>query len=340
MRHIAADGRAWITRAGDIADAWRAQQVGCSGLSLDPAYLEYTPSRRAGYDHDLYAYGLLKDRAQANAPGPGGKTRRHVDLSSASNGFRLTPSDTPFRAPGHMQTAYPDYRHYTAREYGTRVGLYRLLDAFAKVGATVSVAANSAIAERYPAVIRDIVAAGHEIIAHSTDMNGTIASGLPEEDERALIAHSLDTLAQVAGARPRGWLSIARSQSWNTLALLRAAGVDYCCDWANDEMPWAFANGLVNIPLNHELSDRQIINVQQQTIDSYAEQIGDACDFLSDEAASQGGGRMLPLHLTPYIIGLPYRMDVFERLLADLAARPGNWFARGDAICDIFRRDM
>ena len=60
--------------------------------------------------------------------------------------FPITPSDTPFRAPGHMQTAYPDYRHYTARDYGNRVGIYRLLDAFRKVGAKVSVATNAALA--------------------------------------------------------------------------------------------------------------------------------------------------------------------------------------------------
>ncbi|MEW4469073.1 polysaccharide deacetylase, partial [Parasphingorhabdus sp. JC815] len=92
--------------------------------------------------------------------------------------FPMVPQDDPFRAPGHMQTAYPDYRHYTAREYGTRIGIYRLLDAFEKAGAKISVAANSMIAERYPELIADITAGGHEIIAHSTDMNGTIASGL------------------------------------------------------------------------------------------------------------------------------------------------------------------
>src|SRR3546814_3589825 len=98
-------------------------------------------------------------------------------------------------------------------EYGTRVGLYRLLDAFERIGARISVACNSAIAERYPELVADIVAKGHEIIAHSTDMNGTIASTLPVEEEHALIATSLDTLERVTGARPRGWLSIARSQS-------------------------------------------------------------------------------------------------------------------------------
>lgn len=303
-------------------------------MTLDPAYLDY-PRRRAGYDHDFYAYAPLRERAPL--AWPGGK-RVATWIVVSLEWFPILPSDTPFRAPGHMQTAYPDYRHYTAREYGTRVGLYRLLDAFAKVGARVSVAANGAIAERYPSIIRDIVDAGHEIVAHSTDMNGTIASGMAEADERALIAASLNELERVSGTRPRGWHGIARSQSWNSVRLLAEAGVGYCCDWVNDEMPWAFSNGLVNIPLNHELSDRQILNAQQQSIDSYVEQILDAYDWLRAEAEREGGGRMLPLHLTPYIMGLPYRIDAFERLLAALAARLDNWFARGGDIFDIFRR--
>lgn len=301
-------------------------------MSLDPTYLDYA-KRRLGYDHDLYPYEMLPKRAPI--AWPDGKTVATWIVVSLE-WFPITPEDKPFRAPGHMQTAYPDYRHYTAREYGTRVGFYRLLDAFAKAGVRVSVAANSAIAERYPSIIRDIVAAGHEIIAHSTDMNGTIASGLPLEAERALIASSLDTFERVAGFRPRGWHSIARSQSFNTVPLLKDLGVDYCVDWANDELPWTFANGLVNVPLNHELSDRQILNVQQQSVDSYAEQILDAYDWLSAEAAVQGSGRLLPLHLTPYIIGLPYRMDAFEALLGELAGRPQTWFATGGNVFDRY----
>src|SRR3546814_15917641 len=97
-----------------------------------------------------------------------------------------------------MQTADPDYRHYTAREYGTRVGLYRLLDAFERIGARISVACNSAIAERYPELVADIVAKGHEIIAHSIDMNGTIASTLPVEAERALTETSPDKIGRAS----------------------------------------------------------------------------------------------------------------------------------------------
>jgi len=300
-------------------------------MSLEPGYLTY-PKRRLGYDHDLYRWSALRDRQPVSWPG--GKTVA-VWICVSLEWFPILPGDTPFRAPGHMVTPYPDYRHYTSREYGTRIGLYRLLDAFAQAGATVSVATNSTIAERYPAVLADIVAAGHEIVAHSTDMNGTIASGLPIDEERALIATALGTLERVSGKRPAGWLSIARSQSWNTVDLLREAGVSFCCDWVNDELPWRFNNGLINLPLNHELSDREIIATQQHSAESYAEQIGDAFDWLAGEAATRGG-RMLPIHVTPYIMGLPYRIDAFETLLTNLAGRAETWFAPGGEIVDAW----
>ena len=298
-------------------------------MSLDPAYLDY-PRRREGYDHGLYPWSAIRDRAPV--AWPDGKAVA-VWVVVSLEWYPIVPSDTPFRAPGHMQTVYPDYRHYTARDYGTRLGFYRLLDAFAAAGVTVSIAANGAIAERYPQVIRDAVSSGHEIIAHSTDMNGTIASGVDVAVERELIARSIDSLERVAGARPRGWLSIARSESWNTVPLLKEAGLDYVCDWVNDELPWRFANGLANLPLNHELSDRQVIATQQQTADSYGEQLTDAFDWLADEAKVHGG-RLLPIHLTPYIMGLPYRIGALETVLGDLGRRSDAWFARGDAILD------
>lgn len=300
-------------------------------MSLNPNYLEY-PRRRLGYDHDFYPWSSIFDRPPV--AWPGGKSVA-IWVCVSLEWFPILPEDKPFRAPGHMVTPYPDYRHYTSRDYGTRIGFYRLLEAFAKSGVAVSVAANAAIAERYPEVIADIVSGGHEIVAHSTDMNGTIASGLPVCDERALIGRSLDTLERVSGTRPRGWLSIAHSESWNTPDLLKEAGIDYTCDWVNDELPYRFNNGLVNLPLNHELSDRQIITIQQQSGDSYAQQMRDAFDFLLGEAGAHGG-RMLPLHITPYIMGLPYRIAAFEALLADLARQPGAWFAPGAAIVDAW----
>ncbi len=302
-------------------------------MSLDPAYLEYA-RRHRGMDHDLYPWSKQSERAPIVWPsGKGVAVALFVNLEW----FPITPSDTPFRAPGHMQTAYPDFRHYTAREYGTRVGFYRMLDAFAKGGARATIAVNAAIAERYPSIIADIVAAGHEIVAHSTDMNGTIASGLDEDAERVLIRTSLDTLEKVSGTRPRGWQSIARSQSFNTPRLLAEAGVDYMCDWVNDDLPYRMTTlrgGIVNVPINHELSDRQIITVQQQSAESFVEQMQDAFALFAKESVR--GGRVLAIQLTPYVMGLPFRMGALERLLTWFGNQPQSWFATTGEIVDGF----
>lgn len=299
-------------------------------MSLDPAYLDY-PHRRRGMDHDLYPWSNIAERTPINWPD--GK-RVAVVIVISCEFFPLNPSDVPFRAPGHMATAYPDYRHFTARDYGSRLGVPRLVEALADVGASASFAMNSRWAERFPELARAIVAAGHEVIAHATDMNGTIATGLAEPAERALITDSLAGLVRVTGQCPTGWLSIARSQSWNTPRLLAEASFEYCLDWVNDELPFRLntpSGALINVPLNHELSDRQVIATCQQSAASYAEQLRDAYLWLDGEV-DNGGGRMLPIHLTPYISALPYRIDAIAALLAWLAAQPGAWFARSDSV--------
>lgn len=305
-------------------------------MTLDPAYLTY-PKRRAGMDHDLYPAAPMPSRKPV--VWPGGKPVA-VTLLVNLEWFPIIPADQPFRAPGHMVTPYPDYRHYTAREYGTRVGFYRLLDAFAKAGVQATIAVNSAIAERYPSIIADILTGGHEIIAHATDMNATIAGGVAEAEERALIAEARDRLAETIGAAPRGWQSIARSQSFNTPRLLVEAGFDYMCDWVNDDLPYLAtteAGTIVSVPFNHELSDRQMIAVQQQSMDSVAQQIDDALAWLKAESAYYHAGRVLPFTLTPYITGLPYRMDAFEALLGRLASDDATWFATAGELVDAWR---
>jgi len=293
-------------------------------MTVDQNYLRY-PRRRPGYDHDLYAWSDMHRRPPIGWPG--GKALA-IWPCIVAEFFPLTPTDTPFRAPGHMQTAFPDYRHYTARDYGNRVGIYRLLDAFEKRGMKVSVAINVAVAERYPALLAAILNGGHEIVAHSTDMNGTIDGSVSADAEAAIISDTRARWASI-GQAPAGWLSIARSQSFRTADLLLQNGFTWMADWPNDDLPYRFANGIINLPLNHELSDRQIINVTQASADSYCQQIDDAAAWLADER-----GRMLPLQLTPYIIALPYRIGAFEALLDRLVARGDCWFATGGAIID------
>jgi allantoinase len=309
-------------------------------MSLPDSYIQY-PHRHEGYDHSFYGWSNMHRRMPI--AWPEGKAVA-VWLCVSLEWFPITPSDKPFRAPGHMVTPYPDYRHYTARDYGNRVAVFRMLDAFEAVGVKASFATNAAVAERYPALIEAVLAGGHEIVAHSTDMNGTITSDLPEEDERALIASSLSRLEAATGVKPTGWLSIAQSQSWRTADLLREHGLSYCCDWVNDELPYRFNNGLINLPLNTELSDNTVIATQQHSAEGWAQMMRDSFDWLAAEAKgtdyTQGGGRMLPIHITPYIIGQPFRIGALEVLLADLIRRKEAWFATGGQIVGEWERQQ
>jgi peptidoglycan/xylan/chitin deacetylase (PgdA/CDA1 family) len=284
-------------------------------------------------DHDLYPWSNIADRGDFRWKGG---ARIGVALMVSVEWFPIVPGEAPFRAPGHMQTAYPDYRHYTSRDYGNRVGVWRFLEAFAQVGATASFAVNATVAARYPELIAAIVAGGHEVVAHGRDMDDTIASPADEARERAVIRGSLDVLEQATGMRPKGWMSIARSQSFATPRLLAEAGLSHMCDWVHDELPVKFATeagAIVNVPYNHELSDRQIITVQQQSAESFAEQIRDAWTWLDGE----GAARLLPVHLTPYIMGLPYRIAALEGLLAWLAARDGTTFLSADEAAGTYK---
>lgn len=297
-------------------------------MSLPADYTDY-PMRREGYDHDLYAWSNIHERTSVRWP-----NNRSVAIFLSVNleYFPIIPEDEPFRAPGHMVTPYPDYRHYTVRDYGNRVAVFRLLDAFSKAGIRVSFAINAAVAERYPDLIDAVKDGGHEIVAHSTDMNGTIASNMSEEDERTLVTESLQRLEAACGAKPDGWHSVARSQSFRTLDILREQGLCWCSDWVNDELPYRFDNGLIALPSSVDLSDRQIIAVQQHSPETWAQMMRDAFDWLDLEADEQESARILPMQITPYIMGQPFRIEALETLLGDLVSRKGSWFATGSEI--------
>ena len=99
-------------------------------MALDPANLEY-PLRRYGMDHDRYAWSMLTDRPAMEWP-EGKKLALWVNVSLQH--FPMNPAGKPVKLPGSMTMPYPDLRHYTLRDYGNRVGIYRFLDAFAKHG--------------------------------------------------------------------------------------------------------------------------------------------------------------------------------------------------------------
>jgi allantoinase len=110
--------------------------------------------------------------------------------------FPLNPVGKPFKAPGSMVTAYPDFRHYTTRDYGNRVGIFRLLKVLDEFNLKANFAVNSEVASRYPALIEEILKNGHEIIAHGVDMDELHYGGMDSAHEAYLVEKSLDHFAK------------------------------------------------------------------------------------------------------------------------------------------------
>jgi allantoinase len=303
-------------------------------MALDPSYLQY-PMRRHGMDHDRYAWSMLTDRPRITWPN--GKTLA-LWVNVSLQHFPLNPRGLPVKLPGSMSMPYPDLRHYTLRDYGNRVGIYRFLDAFAQHGIQPTFAINAHLAERAPALLDNVLATGAEVIGHSWHMDTPHAGGLALDEEAALISKSLQTLRAASGQAVRGWLSPGKLQSDNTPELLKQNGIDYVCDWVNDDMPYRFgtAHGdLWAMPLSTELEDRLVVMDNQHSEAAWAQQVMDACDYLLNEATEQGG-RILSLSLHPWVLGQPHRIRHLEAALAYVMAQPGVWNTSAAEVLAVF----
>ena len=304
-------------------------------MTLDPSYLAY-PRRRYGMDHDRYDWSLLQRRPRVEWPN--GK-RVALWVTVAVEFFPLDQRGDPFKLPGGMVTPYPDLRHFTLRDYGNRVGIYRLMRAFDRFGIRPSWAVNAAIVERLPGLMADIAARGEEVIAHGYDMDSPHYGGMDEAIERTLIDRSLGLLRGAVKTPVTGWLSPGKSQSVRTPELLCAAGIEYLCDWPNDDMPYPFrtdAGPLVAMPHSTDLDDRQIIVDYRHHEGAFVEQVCDHYRYVSREAAAQGG-RILSLNLHPWTIGQSHRIAALEEILGFLAGQDDVWSASGSEILQAWQ---
>jgi peptidoglycan/xylan/chitin deacetylase (PgdA/CDA1 family) len=287
-------------------------------------------------DHDQYDWSMLANRKPVEWPG---RARIALWVNVALQYFPLNQQGKPFVPVGGMTTSYPDLRHYTLREYGNRVGIYRLLKAFDQYNIKPTFAINTRLAERYPYLINRLTERNDEIICHGWHMDAPHYGGQDITEEEALIKNSLDGLRAITGQAVEGWISPSKSQSANTPELLVKHGVKYMCDWVNDDMPYSFrtpAGEIIAMPLSTELEDRFIMQNNLHSEMAYADQIMDAFDFLYSEAAEQGG-RMLALSIHPWMLGQPHRIGKLEQVLAHITGHADVWSASAGEICSAWQ---
>lgn len=285
-------------------------------MTLPDDYLRY-PARRYGQDQDRYLW-----RAPADWPRPKAPKGKALCLSFIAplEFFMLTPSGKPFKHPGAMQTAYPDLRHFTARDYGNRVGAYRILDALNAAGLKATFAINGALLGRVRPLIDAILADGHEIAAHGWDTDSIHWGGIAADQERAYVEKTRAAFSAI-GLSPRIWMSPARQQSFTTPDLVRAAGFDICLDWEIDNTPIDLrtsAGPLTAFPVFNELDDRTLLTIKCHSEAEWRDQILEAIAQMKGEY-DRHGAQCLGLTLTPYVIGQPFRIWALRDLLSAVA---------------------
>jgi hypothetical protein len=232
----------------------------------------------------------------------------------------LNPAGKPFKHPGAMVTPYPDLRHYSSRDYGNRVGVFRILRLLKSMGLKATFPINAQALERFAPLVDQIRADGHEIAAYGLSTDHIHWSGLEPGIERQWV----DEVRQAFAARqlhPTTWLSPARQQSFQTPALLAQAGFDICLDWEMDEVPVAMTTDggtLTALPLSNELDDRVLLIDRRQSEEDWVSQILAAVDYLCADY-QRFGTRCLGISLTPYVIGQPFRIHALAKLLSALS---------------------
>jgi hypothetical protein len=122
--------------------------------------------------------------------------------------------------------------------------------------------------------------------------------------------------------------------------LLAEAGIEYVCDWANDEQPYPLKTPegrLLALPIMYGLDDVNTLTDRKVTVDRYAQMLKEGFDTLYQDGAHNG--RVMALHLHPWLIGQPFRIGYLDDALAHMVRRQGVWTASGAEIVDWYRRN-
>lgn len=303
-------------------------------MEVPDDYLSY-PKRAYGMDQGLYQWRVQQNRPRVEWPG--GKAVAALIVVPIEH-HDLTPTGKPFKHPGAMVTPYPDLRHYTSRDYGNRIGAFRILDALKAAGLKATVPFNADQLVRLRPLVDAVLADGHEIAAYGLSTSHIHWSGLEREAEAGWIAEVRQRF-EAAGLKPRVWMSPARQQSFNTLELIAEAGFDICLDWEQDDLPVAMttpAGVVAAVPVSNELDDRFLLIDKRHGEDVWARQIIEAAACLT-AGHERFRGRVLGFTLTPYVSGQPFRVHALKSLLNALGGDPAVWSATASEIADAAR---
>lgn len=278
-------------------------------------------------DHQRFSYSAINDRADFHWPN---KRRLAVYLGLNVEHFAFGEGLGGELAPGGPA---PDVLNYAWREYGNRVGVWRMLELFDQLKLPISLLVNSEIYAHCASVIAAFSARGDEIVGHGRS-NAERQGTLSEAHERELIQEATEIIAAHSGSAPRGWLGPWISQSRVTPDLLHECGYEYLLDWCHDDQPtWmrTRTGRILALPYPQELNDIPTIMVRRASASEFADMIVAQFDEMLEQSERQPLVMGIALHA--YIMGQPFRLRELRRALKHIcAARDVVWLTTAGEI--------
>jgi peptidoglycan/xylan/chitin deacetylase (PgdA/CDA1 family) len=278
--------------------------------------------------HNRYAFSPIT--ARPDYSWPGGKRLAfcvvtNLEVYAFRKGFGWDPAKT-----GEPQ----NQRNFAWRDYGNRVGVWRLFDLFDELKLPAAHNVNSLLYADHPQIFERIRLRGDEIVGHGRT-NAERQGDLWELDEKRLIDDVTGEIQRNEGKPPAGWMGPAASESTITPDLLKEAGYRYVMDWPADDQPFWLntrSGPLLSVPYPAELNDSASIIHRKENASDFAEMIVDQFEEMIEQSSSHPLVMTISLHT--FVMGQPHRLRHLRRALRHCVEHQGAdrvwWTTPGD----------
>ena len=280
--------------------------------------------------HGRYDYSSLPNRAQYEWPNG---TKLAVYVAMNIEAFSYGEGKGAAIAPPEQAMSHSIY---SWRDYGNRIGFWRLMDMFDDLQIPVQHQLNTAIYDECPDIPERIRSRNDEFLGHGYT-NSEEQGGLSEQKEKDLIAECTATITKHEGKAPTGWMSPWLSNSETTMDLLQEAGYRYVMDWTMDDQPiWIKTRGgkILSMPYPVEANDNRGIVWYRYTSSEFTDMLIDNFDEMLEQTQRDGHPLVCPISLHPFVVGRPYRIRQLRRALEHiLKYKDRIWLTRPGDIC-------
>ena len=234
----------------------------------------------------------------------------------------------------------PNVRNWSLRDYGNRVGVWRIMKVLERHGVRASAALNSEVCDHHPEIIEEARRLGWELMGHG-ETNALRINEMDPQRERESIFRALDRIEKASGSRPVGWLGPGLAETWHTLEHLSAAGIRYVCDWVNDDQPYTMQIGdppMVSLPYSVQTNDVPAYFDMKCSVPEFERMLKAQFDVLYREG--EASGRVMAIAVHPFVTGQPHRIGALDAALEHICSHEGVWLATGREIVEHYQKTL